>query len=95
MPAILSPFTPIVLYIQTNFVQIIGALVIATISVFAFSVTVSTLKNMKSDIFSYYPFDRFFPHSGRWSIFYFFMLIIFLAGLIYFFAKGGFYLNPA
>jgi len=95
MSVILSSLTQVLGYVRTNLYQIIGALVIATISVLAFTFTVSSIKNMKSEIFSYYPFDRFFPQSSRWSIIYFFILVIFLGALVYFFAKGGFYLSPA
>ena len=95
MSAIFSSLTQVLNYVHTNLYQIIGALAVAAVSVLAFTFTVSSLKNMKSEIFSYYPFDRFFPQSGRWSVLYFFILVIFLGGLIYFFAKGGFYLSPA
>ncbi|OGM76706.1 hypothetical protein A2394_01515 [Candidatus Woesebacteria bacterium RIFOXYB1_FULL_42_36] len=95
MAVILSLLTPALDFVRTNFYQIIVIFVIAAVSLLAFTFTVSSLKNMKSEIFSYYPFDRFFPQSGRWSVLYFFILVIFLVGLIYFFAKGGFYLGPA
>ena len=95
MAVIFSLLAPALNFVRTNFYQIIVTFAVAAISLLAFTFTVSSLKNMKSDFFSYYPFDRFFPQSGRWSVLYFFILVIFLVGLIYFFAKGGFYLGPA
>ena len=95
MAVIFSLLAPALDFVRTNLFQIIIALAIAAVSLLAFTFTISSLKNMKSEIFSYYPFDRFFPQSGRWSVLYFFILVIFLGGLIYFFAKGGFYISPA
>jgi hypothetical protein len=95
MAVIFSLLAPALDFARNNFIQIIGALAVAAVSLLAFTFTISSLKNMKSEFFSYYPFDRFFPQSGRWSVLYFFILVIFLGALIYFFAKGGFYLSPA
>lgn len=57
--------------------------------------TTRSLKKLKSDVFSYYPFDKFFPKSGRWSVIYFLITIILLAALVVAIIKGGFYLAPA
>ncbi|MCX6703884.1 MAG: hypothetical protein NTZ07_00350 [Candidatus Woesebacteria bacterium] len=95
MGFLISLLTPTLDLIRTNFYQIIAALVIGFVTSLAFFITISSLRKMKSEIFSYYPFDRFFPGSGRWSILYFLIMVIFLGGLIYFLAKGGFYLGPA
>jgi hypothetical protein len=91
----ISLLTPALELIHANYYQIIAALVTGFITSLAFYITVSSLRKMKSEIFSYYPFDRFFPQSGRWSILYFLIMVVFLGGLIYFLAKGGFYLGPA
>jgi len=95
MGFLISKLTPVLDFIRANFYQIIAALVTGFITFLVLYLTVSSLKKMKSEIFSYYPFDRFFPQSGSWSIFYFLLMIIFLGGLVYFLAKGGFYLSPA
>lgn len=95
MGLIISLFTPVLNFLRTNFNQIIGALVIGLVTTLAFYITVNSLRKMKSEIFSYYPFDRFFPASGKWSLIYFFIMVAFLGGLIYFLTKGGFYLSPA
>jgi hypothetical protein len=79
----------------SNYYQIIVALSIALVASLIFFITMFSLKKLKVNIFSYYPFDKFFPQSGSWSIFYFLISVLFLGGLIYFLAKGGFYLNPA
>ena len=52
-------------------------------------------QKLKPEIISYYPFDKFFPKSGRWSAIYFLITLILLGTLVYFFTKGGFYLAPA
>ena len=95
MGFIISLLTPTLNFVQSNFYQIIVALVIGFVTSLVLFLTVSSLKKMKSEIFSYYPFDRFFPQSGRWSILYFLIMVVFLGGLIFFLAKGGFFLGPA
>jgi multisubunit Na+/H+ antiporter MnhB subunit len=95
MGFIISLLTPAINFVRTNFSQILAALIIGLVTTLAFYITVNSLRKMKSEIFSYYPFDRFFPASGKWSLIYFFITVIFLGGLIFFFAKGGFYLSPA
>lgn len=95
MASIFSLFTPALNSIRANLYQIIVALVIGLVVSLAFYITIATLRKMKSEVFSYYPFDRFFPQSGRWSVLYFLILVVFLGGLVYFLAKGGFYFGPA
>ena len=95
MGFLISLFTPALEVVRANIFQIIVVLVIGFVTSLAFYITISSLRKMKSEIFSYYPFDRFFPQSGRWSILYFLIMVVFLGGLIYFLAKGGFYLGPA
>jgi hypothetical protein len=95
MGAITSLLTPAIDFVRLNFYKIIATLVISFVTFLAFYVTVFSIRKMKPAVFSYYPFDRFFPGSGKWSILYFLIMIVFLAGLIYFLAKGGFYLGPA
>jgi hypothetical protein len=79
----------------SNIYKIIVVLVIATIAYFVFYITTLSLKKLKFHILPYYPFDKFFPKSGSWSIFYFLIAVLFLGILIYLMAKGGFYLSPA
>jgi uncharacterized membrane protein YozB (DUF420 family) len=95
MGFLISKLTPVLDFIRVNFYQIIAALVTGFITFLVLYLTVSSLKKMKSEIFSYYPFGRFFPQSGRWSVLYFLVMVVFLGGLIYFLAKGGFFLGPA
>jgi hypothetical protein len=90
------PFlTPEVDFVKTNFELIILALVLASVFFLGYWITAYSLKKLKPDFFSYYPFDKFFPKSGSWSIIYFIITIILLTLLVFVIAKGGFYLAPA
>jgi len=84
-----------VAFLQENYIKIIIAIALFGISYFIFYLSVSSLKKLKTNIFSSYPFDLFFPHEGAWSIGYFLIAIILLGLLIFFLSKGGFYLKPA
>ncbi len=95
MGFIISLITPALNFFKANFYQIVVALLVGVATYLAFYITITTLRKMKSEVLAYYPFDRFFPQSGKWSVFYFLSVVIFVGGLVYFLAKGGFYLGPA
>lgn len=78
-----------------NFVAIIVSVITIVLVYVAFYITSLSLKKLKVEVFSGYPFDRFFPTSSKWSVGYFLIAIILLGLLIYFLAKGNFYLTPA
>ncbi len=75
--------------------RIIVAVVLISISLLVFYITALSLKKLKRRIFPFYPFDSFFPQESAWSVGYFLIVILFLGLLIFFLAKGGFYLGPA
>lgn len=80
---------------QANSYQITVSLILGALSAGALYLTIFSLKKLKIEVFEYYPFDRFFPQSTQWSVFYFLIVILLLGGLIFIMAKGGFYLSPA
>lgn len=82
-------------FFKNNYVFIIVVLTTAIIVYAAFYLTMSSLKKLKTSIFTSYPFDLFFPHEGGWSVGYFLIIILFLGLLIYFLGKGNFVLGPA
>ena len=82
-------------FVRENSYKIIIGAVLLSASVASFYLTVYTLKKLKLEIFSYYPFDRFFPQSGQWSILYFLVVVVLLGAIIYLLSRGGFYLAPA
>jgi len=88
-------FTPGMDFVKTYFGKIL--LVVASIAIFCLGywITSSSLKKLRPEIISYYPFDKFFPKSGRWSVVYFLITILLLGILVYAIIKGGFYLAPA
>lgn len=90
-----SLVAPLLGFLQDNYFKIVVALVIIFFAAFIFYVTATSLRKLKTEIFSSYPFDLFFPSSGKWSVGYFLILILLLGLLIFFVAKGGFYLGPA
>lgn len=85
----------ILTFVQANIYQIEVALGVSAIAILCFYATIASLRKLKVEIFSYYPFDKFFPRSGSWSILYFLVVVLFLGALVYLLAKGGFYLAPA
>lgn len=95
MAALISAITQVSDFLHVNLFKITVGLGITAVTVLAFYITIFTLKKLKSEVLSYYPFDRFFPQSGKWSVLYFLIVILFLGALAYFLAKGGFYLSPA
>lgn len=82
-------------FIRTNLDTIVVVLVSAGIFFLGYYVTVYSLGKLKPKIVSYYPFDKFFPKSGRWSVVYFLITVILLGALVYIIIRGGFYLAPA
>jgi len=90
-----STFAPLSDFFRENYIKIAIVIALALISYFIFYLSTASLKKLKTDIFSSYPFDLFFPHEGTWSVGYFLIAILLLGLLIYFLSKGGFYLQPA
>lgn len=87
--------TPSIQFIKENAAKIIFAIGGVGVFLFAYWITTTSLEKLKPDIISYYPFDKFFPKSGRWSVVYFIITIILLGILVYAIIKGGFYVGPA
>lgn len=48
-----------------------------------FLIALRSVRKLKIEIFSYYPFDLFAPKSGKWSIVYFLLSLAALLGVIY------------
>jgi hypothetical protein len=86
---------PLLAFIRANFEKIIAAAATLLFCYAGFLVTTISLKKLKTEVFSYYPFDRFFPQSGEWSAGYFLIIVLLLGALVYLLTKGGFYLGPA
>jgi hypothetical protein len=82
-------------FVKVNAVKIVFALGGVGAFLLAYTITTSSLEKLKPEIISYYPFDKFFPKSGKWSVIYFIITIILLGILVYAIIKGGFYFGPA
>ena len=95
MNTLTSLISPLTEFVSSNLKNILIALGLILISYLGFLATTASLKKLNVDVFSYYPFDQFFPQSGKWSILYFLIVILLLGVLIFFLGKGGFFLNPA
>lgn len=92
----LSSFINLVFgFVLTNDYKIIVGLVLVAITAASFYVTLLSIKKLKIEVFPYYPFDKFFPESGSWSVLYFLIIILLLGTLIFLISRGGFYLAPA
>ena len=87
--------TPSLEFVRANFTKIIFVLGGLIIFFLAYWITTTSLERLKPEVISYYPFDRFFPKSGKWSIIYFLITILLLGILVYAIIKGRFYLAPA
>lgn len=92
---IIPLITPSIEFIKANLIKIVFALGGVGVFLLAYWITTSSLEKLKPEIISYYPFDRFFPKSGKWSVVYFIITIILLGILVYAIIKGGFYIGPA
>lgn len=75
--------------------KIIFVILSVLVLILVYFLTTGSLKKLKTDILSSYPFDLFFPHESNWSVGYFLIVIIFLGVLIYLMIKGNFALSPA
>jgi divalent metal cation (Fe/Co/Zn/Cd) transporter len=82
-------------FVKTNVIGIVAGIILLTIFYFVYYITTNSLKKLKTEILSSYPFDLFLPSGGTWSISYFLIVVLFLGLLIYFLSKGGMYLGPA
>jgi len=91
----ISLLTPSIDFVKNNFEKIILIIGSVIVLYFAYWITSYSLKKLKPEVFSYYPFNKFFPKSGHWSVVYFLITIILLGLLVYIITKGGFYLSPA
>ena len=86
---------PLLDLLKANYMKVVAAAATLFILYVTFSTTAMSLRKLKTDIFSSYPFEVFFPRSGEWSVGYFLIVILFLGLLIYFLEKGNFYFGPA
>ena len=80
---------------QTNLLKIAAALIITLVFYLIFYLSTASLKKLKTDIFSSYPFGLFFPEASTWSIGYFLLAILGFGILIYFMLQGKFLAGPA
>lgn len=94
MNKILSILTPGIVFLRSNIERIVFILGSIAILYLAYTITILSLKRLKSENISYYPFDKFFPKSSKWSILYFLITIIFLGALAFFMTKGEFFISP-
>lgn len=82
-------------FLETNYIKIIVALVLTFILYLIFYLSTKSLKKLKIEVFSSYPFGLFFPQGGTWSIGYFLIVILLLGLLVFFGFEGKLFLGPA
>lgn len=82
-------------FIKINYFDILVATGLSFLFYFIFYLTTLSLKKLKLEAFSSYPFDTFFPQGGNWSVGYFLITILLFGILIFFLLKGNFYVGPA
>jgi hypothetical protein len=87
MAKIISFISPVLNFFRNNFINIMVGIAIVTLVFGVFYFTTLSIKKLKMEVLTYYPFDRFSPGSKKWSILYFLILVVFLAGLAFFLAK--------
>lgn len=92
---LVSILYPSLNFLKENYPVIIAIVIALILFYFVYFLTTSSLKKLKTSIFSSYPFDLFFPQGGTWSVTYFILIIAVLGLVIYFMIKGKFYLGPA
>ncbi len=74
--------------------QIIVIVGLLAFSILGFLLTKASVDNLRTGIFSYYPFNLFIPKSTKWSVVYFVVSIASLF-LLLFFLSGVTSLRPA
>jgi hypothetical protein len=82
-------------FFQENHVKILAGIGVILMWYFTYKLTTGSLKKLKPEILTTYPFDLIFPQGGKWSIGYFLLIVIFLAAIVYLLVKGNFYFAPA
>jgi len=95
MKDLISLITTTGSFLRENSLKIIVALIITAFTVLAFNITIITLRKLKFEVLPYYPFDRFSPQSAKWSLLYFFTVVLFLGALAYLLIRGNFSFGPA
>ena len=85
----------VITFLKDNYVKIIIATTIILVFYLIFFLTTTSLKKLKTEIFSSYPFDLFFPQGGTWSVGYFLIALTGLGLLIYLMLQGKFIAGPA
>ena len=95
MYKITESLTPSLDLIKNNLGKIILVIVSVVVFYLSYRITIASLKKLKAEIIPYYPFDKFFPKSGKWSVVYFLLTVLFLGALVYLIIKGNFYMAPA
>ncbi len=81
-------------FFVANYIMIIVMASLLAFIYFVYYVTTASLRNLKTEILSTYPFDLFIPRGGTWSVGYFLIMIIFLGLIIIFLVKGDFIRGP-
>ena len=94
MNTIKTLFYSLLEFVKTNYIEITVVLVIISVGILIYLITTNSLKKLKREVFQYYPFDTFFPHSGGWSIGTFLLIILCLGLLIIFLSKGNLLPGP-
>jgi hypothetical protein len=77
------------------FFKVIICLAIAGFTYGVYWITIKSLRRLKSEVLSYYPFDLFFPQGGTWSVSYFLIVVLLLGLMFYLLSKGNFGVGPA
>jgi hypothetical protein len=86
---------PSLSFLKNNLAKILVVFLSAAALFLVYWITSYSLRKLKPEIFSYYPFDKFFPKSGSWSVIYFIITIILLGAIAFLMVRGGFYMGPA
>lgn len=82
-------------FIKLNYIKVLVSIALSLVFYFVFYLTTLSLKKLKLEAFSSYPFDTFFPQGGNWSVGYFLIAILLFGVLIFLLLNGGFYASPA
>lgn len=82
--------TPVLIFFKENYVPILAIILTLIVADIIYIVTTKSLKSLKTEILSNYPFDLFFPKGGSWSLKYFFIILLSLVLVVFFLTKGKF-----
>ncbi len=72
-----------------------ASLLLIVSGIASFFLIKTSIERLDTSLVSYYPFDVYFPSSGKWSTLFFIILVALFMVIVFFFARLNLRLMPA